>query len=419
MSFTATRRRFLTAAALRPMMVAWPAWMPRLAFTPADRSPSGDTLVVIFLRGAADALNAVVPHGEPNYYRRRPTLAIPRPDDRRAAESARAIDLDGFFGLHPALAPLQPAFAARQLAILHACGAPDESRSHFRAMELMERGVENETGPASGWIGRHLATLDSPNRSPLRAIGLGHSVPLSIRGPVPTTALRSITDFHLGGDRRALQRIQGTLSALYGGDQRIDEVGRETLQVLDTLRRLDPTAYRPATDLAYPESEFGLGLKQVAMLMKAEVGMEIAALDLGGWDTHFAQGGSEGLMANLLSDLARGLAAFHADLSDQMANLSMVVMSEFGRRLQENGSLGTDHGHGGLFMALGGSVAGGRIHGRWPGLEDDLLVGPGDLAVTTDYRDALAELCVRRLNNRQTAEIFPDYEPAAVNLFRT
>jgi uncharacterized protein (DUF1501 family) len=391
-------------------------WLPRLAFAPEQSAPRGDVLVVVFLRGAADGLNLVVPHGEDAYYAQRPTLSIARPDDPRVPAGQRALDLDGFFGLHPALAPLQPAWQAGQLAAVHACGAPDESRSHFRAMELIERGVDDERGPASGWIGRHLATLNTGNPSPLRAVGLvggdNHApLPRSLYGSVPASALRSIADFHLGGDPRAVAPLQAALGALYGADTVLAGTAAATLAILETLARLDPAGYRPAGGARYPDSDFGRGLRQVAQLIKAEVGLEVAALDLGGWDTHFVQGAVEGLMAELLRDLGAGLAAIHADLRERAERLCVVVMSEFGRRVQENGSLGTDHGHGGVMLLLGGHVAGGRVHGRWPGLGDGQLVGPGDLAVTTDYRDVLAEVCLQRLNNPALGEIFPGYTP--------
>ncbi len=404
-----TRREFLRAVPQLPGAHIWPSWMPRMAFAPANQAPRGDTLVVVFLRGAADALNIVVPHGEAAYYEHRPTLGIPRPDDSRAPSAQRTVDLDGFFGFHPALEPLMPAFQAGHLAAIHACGAPDESRSHFKAMALMERGISDERGPASGWIGRHLASLNTGNPSPLRAIGLGEMAPLSLRGSVPVSALRSITDFHLGGDARAAKQMQAALESLYMGAEPLDVVGRETLDILETLEQLDPEDYQPSGDRPYPVSEFGAGLRQIAMLMKAEVGLEVAAIDVGGWDTHFAQGGSEGLMAGLLEDLAQGLAAFHEDLIDHSDRLSVVVMSEFGRRVYENASLGTDHGHGSVMFLLGGNVHGG-VHAEWPGLARGQLFGPGDLAVTVDYRDVLAELCAKRLNNPALEVIFPDYE---------
>jgi uncharacterized protein (DUF1501 family) len=389
-----------------------PAWMPRLAFAPKYSGPRGDTLVVIFLRGAADVLNMLVPHGEAAYYALRPSLGIARPDDHRTRESLRAVDLDGFFGFHPALRALLEPWQSGQLAIIPACGTPDESRSHFKAMELMERGVDSERGPASGWIGRHLASLDTGNRSPLRAVGVGQLPQRSLSGSVPVSALRSIADFHLNGDGCSIDRMRRALDTLYSGSDSLAALGQETLEIMDTLQSLDPLAYQPAHAARYPESDFGMALKQSAMLIKAEVGLEVAAIDVGGWDTHFAQGAGEGLMARLMQDLAQGLAAFHADLLDQMDRLTLVTMSEFGRRAGENGSLGTDHGHGSMMMALGGHVIGGRIHGAWPGLGPGQLIGPGDLAVTTDYRDVLAEICLKRLNNPAVEEIFPGYQPS-------
>jgi uncharacterized protein (DUF1501 family) len=390
-----------------------PAWMPRLAFAPKNNAPRGDTLVVVFLRGAADVLNMVVPHGEDAYYQLRPSLGIPQPDDAKAKQTERAIDLDGFFGLHPTMGSLLDAWQSQQLAIIHACGAPDESRSHFKAMELMERGVDDERGPASGWIGRHLGTLNTGNSSPLRAVGMGTRPQRSLSGTVPVSALRSIADFHLGGDPRALQQMRVALSTVYENDV----LGQDTLSIMDTLERLDPTNYQ-SPFATYPDTEFGLALKQTAMLIKADVGLEVSAIDVGGWDTHFAQGSTSGLMPNLMKDLADGLAAFHADMHDHMKNLTTVTMSEFGRRASENGSLGTDHGHGSMMMVLGGNVQGRKVHGEWPGMREGQLIGPGDLAVTTDYRDVLSEILVKRLNNTATNEIFPNYEPHVLDIMK-
>jgi len=388
-------------------------WMPRLSFAPKNTAPRGDTLVVVFLRGAADVLNMVVPHGEEAYYQLRPTLGIARPDDLRSKKEERTVDLDGFFGFHPNMSSLLEAWQSRQLAIIHACGAPDESRSHFKAMELMERGVDDERGPASGWIGRHLATLNTGNSSPLRAVGMGTRPQRSLSGSVPVSALRSIADFHLGGDQRALQQMRAALSYVYQND----EMGQDTLAIMDTLQKLDPTNYQPSNS-KYPDSEFGLALKQTAMLIKSEVGLEVSAIDLGGWDTHFTQGSLNGIMPNLMKDLAEGLAAFHADMADHMNKLTIVTMSEFGRRAYENGSLGTDHGHGSMMMVLGGNVDGRKVHGQWPGLEEGQLMGPGDLAVTTDYRDVLSEVLTKRLNNSATSDVFPEYQPVMRNILK-
>jgi uncharacterized protein (DUF1501 family) len=386
--------------------------MPRLAFARPETTARGDVLVCIFLRGAADGLNIIIPHGDNAYYQQRPTLAISHPDNVQVDSEFRVIDLDGFFGLHPSLAPLLPIWAAGHLAPVHAVGSPDESRSHFKAMELMERGVDQPSGPPSGWLARHLATLDTLNRSPIRGITIGEMVARSLQGSVPAAALRSIADYHLGGDdAQALAEIQAALSALYKSGDPLDILAAEALFTLETINSLDSNGYEPANGADYPDGEFGAGLEQVAMLIKAEVGLEVACLDLGGWDTHIAQGSTQGAMPILLDELAQGLRAFYTDLAEQADRFLVVVMSEFGRRVKENGGLGTDHGHGGVMLLLGGNVVGGRVHGDWPGLAPGQLVGPGDLAVTTDYRDVLAEVVARRLKNPQLEAVFPGYTP--------
>lgn len=404
-----TRRTFLQSALASLTFSVFPTWMPRLAFTPQNAAPRGDVLVCLFLRGAADALNIVVPYGEDEYYRQRPTIAIARPDDARADTAQRVRNLDGFFGLHPALAPLLPAWQQKELAFVHACGAPDESRSHFQAMELMERGVEAASGPASGWLGRHLASLDTQNNSPLRALSIGERVPRMLQGNVPATALRSITDFHLKGDGAAAQEMQRALARLYADDAVLGENGRETLDTLALIEKLNATEYTPRRGAQYPDSELGMGLKQIAALLKAEVGLEIACVDVGGWDTHVAQGGGEGAMAELLRDVGASLAAFYADVRADSSKLSIVVMSEFGRRVQENGGLGTDHGHGSVMWLLGSGMRGGRVHGAWNGLQPEALFEGIDLAVTTDYRDVLGEILFKRLGNPNLDAVFPNY----------
>ncbi|MDL1898337.1 DUF1501 domain-containing protein [Anaerolineae bacterium CFX7] len=404
-----TRRTFLQSALAGLSCSVFPGWMPRLAFTPQNAAPRGDVLVCLFLRGAADALNIVVPYGEAEYYRQRPTIAVARPDDGRFDSSLRAMDLDGFFGLHPALAPLLPAWQQKELAFVHACGAPDESRSHFQAMELMERGVEAVSGPASGWLGRHLASLDTQNNSPLRALSIGERVPRMLHGNVPATALRSIADFHLKGNGAATLEMQRALARLYADDALLGANGRETLDTLALIAKLNATQYTPRRGVQYPDSELGMGLKQIAALLKAEVGLEIACVDVGGWDTHVAQGGGEGAMAELLRDVGASLAAFYADVRADSGKLSIVVMSEFGRRVQENGGLGTDHGHGSVMWLLGGGMRGGRVHGEWNGLQPEALFEGIDLAVTTDYRNVLGEILFKRLGNPNLDAVFPNY----------
>lgn len=411
---TISRRTFLgrgaqSAAALLlgNKIVALPTWMPRISLADPHVGPAGDTLVCIFLRGGADGLNMVVPHGDDEYYAHRPLIGIPRPDDNSAVDG-RTGDLDGFFGLHPALAPLHDIYAAGDMAFIHATGSPDETRSHFEAMDLMERGA-TENGDYTGWLARHLATLDSGNSSSLRAVGIGDMLPASLTGAVSSTALQSIADYHLGGRLEKVGQMTNLLQTLYEQNQNmLTAAAQQTFASIEVLSKIDTEGYVP-NGRVYQENEFGQAMRMVAQLIKAEVGVEVACIDLGGWDTHVAQGGASGTLANQLTELSDGLAAFYEDLQVQMGNITVVVLSEFGRRLQENGGLGTDHGHGNMMMVLGGGINGGQVFARWPGLHDEQLVGPGDLAVTTDYRDVLGELIKKRLNNPLLPDIFPDY----------
>ncbi|MCC7206309.1 MAG: DUF1501 domain-containing protein [Anaerolineae bacterium] len=414
-----SRRKFLEAlggaGVLGVSKALFPAWMPRLAFR-FDQGAPGDVLVAVFLRGGMDGLNVVVPYAEGGlYYDRRPTIAIPAPGDGDDA----ALDLDGRFGLHPALRPLKDIYDAGTLAVIHAAGSPDPSRSHFDAMEFMERGTPGAKNTPTGWISRHLQSAAWQNTSPFRAVGMGAMVQSSLQGPVSALALRSIVDFHLGGREDMLEAIQRTLSGLYSIDAPQDLLrtqARETFAVLDIMSRLTATEYTPDAGAEYPDTEFGLGLKQVAQLIKAGVGLEVACVDLGGWDTHEDQGGAEGWQAGLLSELGAGLAALNADLGDAMNNVCVVTMSEFGRRVDENASRGTDHGHGNAMFVMGGGVSGG-LYADWPGLADEAL-DDGDLAITTDYRDVLSEILVARVLNPALDQVFPGYTYAPRGILR-
>ncbi|MDW8299544.1 MAG: DUF1501 domain-containing protein [Anaerolineae bacterium] len=396
----------------------FPSWMPRLAFRRSGAP--GDILVVIFLRGGMDGLNAVVPYAEgAAYYDARPTIAIAEP----SRDPHSAIDLNGFFGLHPALRPLKALYDDGALAIIHACGSPDPTRSHFDAMEYMERGTPGSKTTRTGWLSRHLESAAWQNDSPFRAVGIGTMLPSSLRGEVSALALKSIADFHLGGREDQLEAMRQALARLYTvesdqplGRSLLAAYAKETFAVMDILANLNVGTYVPERDAKYPESEFGEGLKQIAVLIKAEVGLEVACLDLGGWDTHEEQGGAEGEQARLLAELAEGLAAFYADMGERMSGVSVVVMSEFGRRVAENASHGTDHGHGNAMFVLGGGVIGG-VYADWRGLGASALVD-GDLPITTDYRDVLASVLAERVLNPALDYIFPNYTPKRLPIVR-
>ncbi len=404
---TLSRRDFLKLAGWSLAAPALPSWMPRMAFAPEGVEPQGDILVCVFQRGGMDGLNAVIPHGESKYYNRRPTLAIPEP---KSGDDETGIDLDGFFGLHPALRPLKNLWDDGGLAIVHAVGSPDPTHSHFDAMDYMERGTPGEKQIPTGWIGRHLQTAPWQNESPFRAVGMGGVMQASLRGPVPVTTLQSIADFHLGGRTQDLAAIQQTLASLYGLGGSLDSEAVETFSAIDLLSKIDVNNYLPENGAEYPETGYGQAMKQVAQLAKADVGLEVACVDIGGWDTHAAEGTLEGAMPRLLDEFANGLAALYHDLGERRGKVTIVTMSEFGRRAYENGSKGTDHGHGNVMFVMGGNVNGGAVYGEWPGMAEGQLADPGDLAITTDFRDVLGEIVQKRLANADNvANIFPGY----------
>ncbi len=365
-----------------------------------------DVLVTIFLRGGMDGLSALVPYADDEYHRARPSLSLGRP------KPGGVLDLDGFFGLHPALAPLLPLYREGKLAPLHGVGSQDQSRSHFEAMGIMERGAASDPAQlASGWLGRTLAALDDgQNTSPLRAIAFAPVMPDILRGATTASVLTDLSQLKLEIPQSASPGFQKSLEKLYErGDEPLARAGRETLGVLETLKKLDPKNYKPAHAAIYPDSMLGKGLRQTALLLKADVGLEAAALDRGGWDTHVAQGGASGYLASQLDDVAKSLAAFATDLGPELSRVTCLVMTEFGRRVGENSGLGTDHGRASCWLVLGGHLpktGGGKVHARWQPLKPENLDGPGDVPVTLDYRDILAEVVTRRLKI-DGAALFP------------
>ncbi|MEZ4633582.1 MAG: DUF1501 domain-containing protein [Caldilineaceae bacterium] len=392
---TLNRRDFLGAMGSVGVLGAsksiFPAWMPRLAFRDVQQAQTGapgDVLVNIFLRGGMDGLSVVVPYSEgANYYDARPSQAVAEP-----GRAGGVLDLDGRFGLHPTMSALKDPFDAGDLLFVHATGSTDPSRSHFDAMQFMEAGVPGDKTLSTGWIGRHLQSAAWQNNSPFRAVGMGAMVPAALRGPVSPLSIRSIADFHFKGREDELRRLQQSLAMLYTVDAPTDALDTQAglvFETLDMLTKMDAVGYRPDNNAAYPETEFGLGLRQIAQLIKADVGLEVACVDLGGWDTHENQGTTDGEFNTLLTELADGLSAFYADMGERMAHISVVTMSEFGRRLQENASSGTDHGHGNVMFLMGGGVKGGQVFADWPTLAPTAL-DDGDLAITIDYRDVLA-----------------------------
>lgn len=388
-----------------------PAFLQRaLAETPAAGKKQ---LVVLFQRGAADGLNIVVPFAEPNYYRMRPSIAIPQPT---RGGDACAIDLDGFFGLHPSLSPLEPLFHNNQLAIVHATGSPDATRSHFDAQDYMESGTPGVKATEDGWLDRALGTIPEVNASPFRAVAMGPNLPRMLCGSTAAIALPDLRQFKVQPQSMAMANVvEGGFEAMYAQtvDHALRGTGAETFEAIDMLRRIDATKYPPEYGAEYPKSSVGQRLQQIGQMIKANIGAEALFLDCGGWDNHVNEGGAQGQLANLLRDLGQSLAAFHQDMGDRMVDIVVVSMSEFGRTAKENGNRGTDHGHANCMLVMGGDVKGGRVYGKWPGLEEHQLNEGRDLALTTDFRSVVGEVLVRHLGVKDLAPVFPGFDNSA------
>ena len=407
-----SRRIFLRNSALAMAGVgSAPLWLQRAAFAGEQQNKRRKVLVAILQRGAADGLNIVVPHGEQRYYDLRPTIAIPRPAAGIAAEDA-VIDLDGFFGFNPALAALQPLWKNQQLAVIHAAGSPDPTRSHFDAQDYMESGTPGLKATPDGWLNRAIPAAGN-TASPVRAVSLGPALARTMRGANRAIAVESLSNFTVR-DTAASKALEAMYAT--SGDQVLGGTGRETFDAVALLKSLQKTPYQPQGGANYPKGRFGDSMRQIAQLIKADVGVEVAFADIGNWDTHVNEVGpkaSLGQLANVLRDFGDSLAAFHQDLGDLMEDVVVVTMSEFGRTAKENGNRGTDHGHANAMLVLGGGVKGGKVYGKWPGLEADQLYENRDLALTTDFRNVLSEVVSTHLGNRSIGSVFPHYAGTA------
>ena len=405
------RRAFVKSGALALVTMGLsPSFLRRTAFgMDLFSAPKGKVLICLFQRGAADGLNVIVPHGEKAYYAMRPSIAIPQPLRNIAGG---AIDLDGFFGLHPSLAPLKPLYDRKMLAPVQAVGSPSTTRSHFDAQDYMETGTPDNKGTTDGWLNRYLAvkgTCDECNlaKTPFRAVSLTPQTPRILEGPSPTVAMNSLDEFSVRATGSSAERLE----ALYrtGSADLVHATGAETFDAVKMLRSANPQKYLPQNGADYPRSQFGLRLLQIAQLIKANVGLEIAFADLGGWDTHVNQGNSTGQLAQRLDDFSKSIAALVTDLGDRMDDVVIMTMSEFGRMARENGNRGTDHGHAGALFVIGGSVKGGKVHGKWPGLEQEQLYEGRDLALTTDFRSVFAEVVSHHMGAKGLDRIFPGF----------
>jgi uncharacterized protein (DUF1501 family) len=380
-----------------------PAFLTRAVYAEvAAAAANKKKLVVIFQRGACDGLNVVVPYTETNYYAMRPTIAI-QPKD--------VLDLDGRFGLHPAMAAFKPLYEQGHLAIVHAAGSPDPSRSHFDAQDFMESGTPGVKSTPDGWLNRALQVdVEVGKPSAFRAVALGTDVPRTLQGKVPAIAVANLADFSVAGKGPQTSPISNAFQAMYdeSSDAVLHGTGEETFEAVRMLKAADPAHYQVAAGVVYPGTPFGNSMKQVAQLLKANLGVEAAFSDIGGWDTHQNQGGANGQLANRLKEFSETIAAFWLDMGDERENVMLVTMSEFGRTARQNGTGGTDHGHANVMFVLGGGVKGGKVYGKWPGVADEQLNEGRDLVVTTDFRNVLGEAAYKTLGAKRLDVIFPE-----------
>ena len=364
-------------------------------------------LVAVFQRGAVDGLNVVVPYGEQQYYDVRPTIAIPRPG---AGEGA-AIDLDGFFGVHPSMASMVPFFKDKSCAFIQAVGSPDATRSHFDAQDFMESGTPGVKSTEDGFLSRAMGAKKEPKASPLRAVALGPSLPRILTGASGAVAMSNVAQFGIRGAGDGSQASAGFESmyaeAVAGA---LGGTAKDSFEAARILKSADPQKLQPENGAVYPPGALANSLRQIAQLIKAGVGLEVAFADVGGWDTHAGEGGAQGQLANNLKNFSDAIAAFTRDLGSRMGDVVLVTMSEFGRTVRENGNRGTDHGHANFMLAVGGGVKGGKVYGKWPGLSSQQLYENRDLAITTDFRDIFGELLTKQLGVASLKPVFPNYD---------
>jgi len=397
-----SRRSFLKSTGLGFLAFGLPpSFLVRAAG--AEQNARGKSLVVVFQRGGMDGLNVIIPFKDQAYYALRPTIAVKEP----ASGDERGIDLDGYFALHPALAPLKTIYDKGQLAIVHAAGSPDNSRSHFDSQDYMELGTPGIKSTPEGWLNRYLSEKRTAG-SPFRGVAVSPQMPRTLAGKAPTLSMSSIEEFRLRNLAMA-----GALEKLYSNsaDPLFRQGGKSLFEAMARLHAIESRI--PSSTATYSAGRFGNGLKQIARLIKADLGLEVAFTEIEGWDTHVAEGGASGQLANRLKELGEGLAAFYQDLGDRMEDVVLVTMSEFGRTARENGNRGTDHGHANVMFVLGGGVRGGKVYGRWPGLAPEVLYEGRDLDLTTDYRAVCSELVTAHLGLKDVGRVFPGFRASA------
>jgi uncharacterized protein (DUF1501 family) len=390
-----------------------PTFLQRIALAEGlSIGPSGrrKTLISIFQRGAVDGISMVVPYGEGGaYYDVRPGLAIPQPG--RGPNGESAIKLDDYFGLHPALAPLKSLWDEKRLAVVHAVGSPDSTRSHFDAQDYMESGTPGRKSTPDGWLNRYLQSKSEDKSNPFRAVAMTQNLPRALYGRAPALAIQNLSDFSLRAGAQT-SKVQGGFEGIY--EQGVNDVlrgtGKETFEAVNFLKQVNPSQYKAENGAVYPRGRYGDALLQIAQLIKAGVGLEIAFTDSGGWDTHRGQGNARGQLSGLLQQFGAGIKALTVDLGpERMQDVVILTMTEFGRTVRQNGTQGTDHGHASALFVVGGSVRGGKVYGDWPGLSSDKLHEGRDLALTTDFRDVFGEVASKHFGGVDLKKVFPGH----------
>ncbi len=386
-----------------------PSFLQRAVLGQTQSGARRKTLIAIFQRGAVDGLSMIVPFGERAYYDLRPAIAIPKPETGNAES---AINLDGFFGLHPSMSSLRSLWDSKRLAIVNAAGSPDNTRSHFDAQDYMESATPGRKGTPDGWLNRYLQSKSDPKATSFRAVSLTQTMPRVMQGRAPALAISNLSDFTIRAGRNSA-KVQGGFEELY--EQSVNDVlggtGKEAFEAVNYLKKANPAQHRPENGARYPQTPFGNSLLQIAQLIKAGVGLEVAFTDTPGlnWDTHVNQGNSRGQLGNLLQQFSNAITALVVDLGPRMDDVVILTMSEFGRTARENGNRGTDHGHANAMMVIGNTVRGGKLYGEWPGLKSDQLYEGRDLALTTDFRDVFGEVAKRHLGTSNLQAVFPGY----------
>jgi uncharacterized protein (DUF1501 family) len=415
-----SRRQFIGAAAAGTAASMFPAWLPKIVLGKTFAS-NRDVIVSIFLRGGADGLALVAPYADSAYYAARPTIGIPRPD---SGDANKGIDLDGFFAFAAGMSGLVPAFTAKDLLVVQATGLQtNNSRSHFDAQRFIEVGKPADPTVITGWLGRHLATMPPAKTGALlRGIGVSSGLQKTLVGAPQTLPISDPANFNIGGSANTLAQRLAFMQNEYGpGEEPLRSAALDAVNTVNLIKSVNFTGYTPANGAVYPNSGCGRALRSLAVLIKADVGLEAAQVDIGGWDTHSAQGANNGAMRNLMNDFSGSLGAFYADVIAAGATVTVVAISEFGRNVRENASGGNDHGRGTVMFAMGKGIAGGRVLTKnWiTGMLDRANLEAGqDLKVTTDYRDILSEIVQNRLGNPNLDIVFPGWTPAMLGVTR-